>query len=76
MEKLDHERMGVASVEAEGGKVQKGRSPRVNAERLRGAKKLRDTGIPADKPLPGTKEWGVCGTWDENSHLRWSGQIP
>lgn len=76
MEKLDHEGMAVASVEAEGEKVQKGRSPSVNAERLHGVEKLRDTGRPADKPLQGPREWGVYGTWDENSHLRWSGQIP
>lgn len=70
MEKLDHEGMGVASVEAEGGKVQKGRSPRVNTERFRRTEKLRDTGRPADKSLPRPREWGVYGTWDENNHLR------
>lgn len=69
------QRNGVASVEAEGGEVQKGRSPWVNAKSCHGAEKLQEASRPVDKTLPRPRDRGVRGSWDENSLLRWAGRF-
>lgn len=53
-------RNAVAGVEAEGGEGQKGRSPRVDAERCQGAE-LWEADRPVGKPVPRPRDRGVGG---------------